>query len=129
MGCAALGEGLNCWEVDRSPCCHRPRNLCRQCRIFIRAQRSGGAPAHVLLAMADGGLLEGEVHVPPGQRVSSLLNDPQRRFLALRSPRWQGASPGGGRGATVQLVNLAYVVWLVPLAEPDDPQAPAPGAS
>ncbi|MCX7599723.1 MAG: hypothetical protein N2512_12780 [Armatimonadetes bacterium] len=115
--CAVAQKGLACWEVDTSPCCQRPRTTCERCPVFIGYLRSTATPTRVLISTADAGLLEGIIFLPPGVRVSDLLNNPNRSFLAVSKPRWRTATPMGGAAPPVIIISLSSVSWVAPLDE------------
>jgi len=115
--CAVAQKGLACWEGETSPCCQRPRTACERCPVFIGYLRSTAAPARVLISTTDAGLLEGTIFLPPGVRVSDLLNHPSRSFLAVSKPRWRTASPTGHDTPPVIIVSLSSISWVAPLDE------------
>lgn len=115
--CAVAQKGLTCWEVETSPCCQRPRTACERCPVFIGYLRSTATPARVLISTTDAGLLEGVIFLPPGVRVSDLLNNPSRSFLAVSKPRWRTATPMGQATPPVIIISLSAISWVAPLEE------------
>jgi len=116
-GCGWAQQGINCWEVEVSPCCDLPRSACSQCPVYISYLRLYGTSMRVVMGTDDGAVLEGTVHVPHRQRLSDLMNDDSRRFLAVREPRWRQGVPAGLPEGKVVIVGISHVAWAVPIEE------------
>ena len=108
---------LNCWELTVSPCCERSRDTCERCPVFISLLRTTASPSHVLIGTSDGRVLEGTVFLRQGERLSDMLNDPARGFLAVRNPRWREGKPEAAEGTPVLCVSLRTIAWVTPLDE------------
>ena len=117
-GCVAAAKGLNCWEVQASPCCQRSRDMCSDCIVYISYLRATSIVARVVVGMTDGHVAEGNVYIPAGRRLSDLLNDPDRRFLILHDVEWLTNPPTGLPGAKVVFLALPAIAWLTPVSEP-----------
>jgi hypothetical protein len=115
--CAAAYQGLACWEVDSSPCCHRSRLTCERCPVFIGYMRSMAQPAKVLIATTSGALIEGTIFVTAGSRVSDVLNHPARAFIAVSRPQWRSDGPLADARPPVVILSLSAIAWVAPLVE------------
>ncbi len=118
-GCVAAAQGLNCWEVEASPCCQRPRSACADCIVYVGYLRATSTVARVVFGTTHGHVAEGNVYIAAGRRLSDSLNDPQRRFLIVRDVKWITDPPPGMPESGVLFVAVHAVSWVAPLAEPE----------
>lgn len=126
--CQWAATGTNCWEVERSPCCQLSRASCPSCHVYIAHLRASATPVPALLALRNGAVLEGHVHVPARSRISDLLNAPDRRFLVVTGPVWRRGRPEELPEGNVIMVNVSNLTWVMPLggeADAADASRPA----
>jgi hypothetical protein len=108
---------LNCWESTVTPCCDRSRTSCEHCPVFISYLRTTASPARVLIGTCEGVVLEGIVFVTRGERLSDMLNDTTRSFVAIRHPRWREGRPDMDDDPPVLCLSLRTISWVTPIEE------------
>ncbi len=111
-GCMAREQGRRCWEVSVSPCCKRPRDYCRGCEVYVAYLRSCGASQTVEIHTFDGTTMVGDIYVPAGSRLSTVLNDPDRDFITVTNvsiDRQYSATGGFSRVMMVSRRNITTV--------------------
>ncbi len=116
-GCLAKESHSYCWQVNTSPCCKRDRSVCRHCDVYISYQSQCGKTQTVELQLADGSVLVGEVHVPSDSRLSQVLNDANRAFLAITNVTEDASYPSDARPVRVLLINKQAIAILKPIGE------------
>ena len=126
-GCVAAAQGLNCWEVEASPCCQRSRDTCTDCIVYIGYLRATSTVARVVLGTTQGHVAEGNVYVPAGRRLSDTLNESHRRFLILRDVRWITDPPPGMPSTGVVFIAIQAIAWVAPISEPPRTLRDGPG--
>lgn len=118
-GCRAREVGRNCWEMQISPCCDRPRDACKTCLVYANAMRGLSSRELVCIVLEGGTIIDGEVSVRHNQRVSDVFNDPETEYVAVTNAR-VNYSTASGRPADergIVLVSKRAAVLITPLGE------------
>ena len=118
-GCRAREVGRNCWEMQISPCCDRPRDACKTCLVYANAMRGLSSRELVCIVLEGGTIIDGEVSVRHNQRVSDVFNDPATEYVAVTNARVNYAT-ASGRPADERdfvLVSKRAAVLITPLGE------------
>ena len=114
-GCLATDAGINCWEMETSPCCSRSRAACESCTVLAAAMRSLTLVERARLILANGATIEGEVYCRPDQRLSDALNDPRKHYLAITDATVRHPSAGeSAEHHDVVLVSKQAVHLVLP---------------
>ena len=118
-GCRAREVGRNCWEMQVSPCCDRPRDACRTCLVYANAMRELSVRQRVCVMLEGGAVLDGEVTVRHNERISDLFNDTSLDYVAMTVVRVSYPASSGRSDDLRDFVLVAKraAVLVTPLGE------------
>jgi hypothetical protein len=131
-GCRAAEIGQNCWESPASPCCQQDRDACDTCPVFAACMRAQSHTQSVRIILEAGAVVEGDIHLLRGQRLSGALNSIERTYIPITNatvyhPASAGASPDTCEVVLVskRSVSIVYPVEREQQAHPSATPLPA----
>ncbi len=116
-GCRASDMGRNCWEMSVSPCCDLSRDACDTCPVYAAAMRELCLTQTVHCVLQGGVTVEGEVHIRRDLRLSDVLNDKSRLYLAITNAavHYPGAEGAPATHHAVVLVTKQATMLVYPI--------------
>ena len=121
-GCGAADMGRNCWETAVSPCCQMSRDSCETCPVFGAAKRARCRVQPVRVILNNGTMIDGNVSLPEGHRLSDTLNASDRAYIPVTSVTVTAASPAGAPATRHEVVFVSQqaVSLIQPMETPPE---------